>query len=420
MIVTRFIGAATLFSGLAMALPQRLARDSSINEPAVSAPNGTPITEGTQPMQTPTDNGSSDGSNLDSSSEPNVVSSVVWDSSPTIAAATVTTVAWNSYQTPTYGSGSSNWGSSGESRYNDCVSQCLAQYGNAPQPWLPPTVTEPAPVIGGGGSGNGVTHTVIVAPTQGVLRYLPFAVNASVGDTVRFMWGANNHTVTKSSELTPCNKTLEGPFASGLQLKDFVFDQVVNDTNPVFFHCTVPTHCQKGMFGIINPPSNFGSGTSVSLMMSEWTSSNPDLAAYSAYSSSVTQNNTAIARWGGNIDVASLPEWSHPLVAENVMYTRTFLASNPEAVKQDGTVDLGSSAHTPLMIPQDISVALSNSNAAPSTSGASGAPATSSGAAPTSSDASSAPPSNLTSGAMTTSPKFIVALTAAAASLLLL
>jgi plastocyanin len=73
-----------------------------------------------------------------------------------------------------------------------------------------------------GSYGSGATHTVWVAPTQGVLRYVPFAVNASVGDTVKFIWGANNHTVTKSSELELCNKTGDAPFASGEQNKTFV------------------------------------------------------------------------------------------------------------------------------------------------------------------------------------------------------
>ena len=50
-------------------------------------------------------------------------------------------------------------------------------------------------------AGGASTHTVIVAPTQGILRYVPFVVNASAGDTINFMWNANNHTVTKSSQL---------------------------------------------------------------------------------------------------------------------------------------------------------------------------------------------------------------------------
>jgi plastocyanin len=82
---------------------------------------------------------------------------------------------------------------------------------------MPPSATASS-----GSYGNGATHTVWVAPTQGVLRYVPFAVNASVGDTVKFIWGANNHTVTKSSELDVCNKTGDQPFASGEQNKTFV------------------------------------------------------------------------------------------------------------------------------------------------------------------------------------------------------
>ena len=117
----------------------------------------------------------------------------------------------------------------------------------------------PSSTCDSGSSGSESTITVIVAPTQGVLRYVPFAVNASVGDTIEFQWNANMHTVTKSSEITICNKTLDEPFTSGVQNKSFTFTQVVNDTNPTFFYCGVPTHCQKGMFGIINPPSTLSS-----------------------------------------------------------------------------------------------------------------------------------------------------------------
>lgn len=164
----------------------------------------------------------------------------------------------------TYGSGSSNWGGSG---YDSCVqrespfligafrralrlmagfpfliialtpsTECVASYGAPPATWTPP------PSKTDSSSGNGVTHTVIVAPTQGVLRYVPFAVNASVGDTVHFVWMANNHTVTKSSELELCNKTSNAPFISGTHDKGFTFDQVVNDTNPTFYYCGTPNH----------------------------------------------------------------------------------------------------------------------------------------------------------------------------------
>lgn len=102
-----------------------------------------------------------------------------------------------------------------------------------------------------GSSGTGATITVVVAPAQGVLRYVPPFVDAQVGDTVMFKWGANNHTVTKGSQLTPCNKSADSLFTSGSQNKDFTFTQKVNDTNATFFFCNTPGHCPKGMFSIM-------------------------------------------------------------------------------------------------------------------------------------------------------------------------
>lgn len=97
----------------------------------------------------------------------------------------------------------------------------MATYGQKPGAYAP----TPTAAHSGGVAGTGATHTVIVAPTQGVLRYIPFAVNASVGDTIKFMWGANNHTVTKSSALLPCNRSSDALFISGVQNKDFVCKQ---------------------------------------------------------------------------------------------------------------------------------------------------------------------------------------------------
>ena len=58
----------------------------------------------------------------------------------------------------------------------------------------------------------------MVAPVDGVPRFLPFALNATVGDTVRFIWtGKNQHSTTMSSALSMCNKTLSADaFDSGL------------------------------------------------------------------------------------------------------------------------------------------------------------------------------------------------------------
>lgn len=273
--------------------------------------------------------------------------------------------------------------------------ECIASYGAPPATWTPSSTQSSSSNDGSysGSKGTGATHTVIVAPTQGVLRFVPFAVNASVGDTVMFVWNAKNHTVTKSSALEICNKTSDAPFASGEHDAPFTFTQVVNDTNPTFFYCGTPGHCQKGMFGIINPPSAFQASTSISQTMSSAVSNSSDMAAMMAYTNSLTAGNDKAANWGQNIDLASLPSWSHSLVMENVMYTRSFIGANPETLKADGTVDLSGDA--PRMIPNDMApVNAAVDNAATSSSPA--APVASSGSAAASS--ASAKPTGAAAG----------------------
>ncbi|KAH9001044.1 hypothetical protein EDB92DRAFT_1787954 [Lactarius akahatsu] len=302
-----------------------------------------------------------------------------------------------------YGSGSSNWNKDG---YDSCVQQCVAKFGSPSSMDMPPSSTS----SGSSGSGKGVTHTVIVAPTQGVLRYIPFALNASVGDTVMFKWGANNHTVTKSSQIELCNKTSDKLFTSGEQNKDFTFTQVVNDTNPTFYYCGTPTHCQKGMFGIINPPNAYQQPGSASNMMPSIASKNPSTQAGWSYASNATSNNTAAGNWGMNLDMSKMPDWSMPYMAENILFTRSFLAMNPESMTQDGSVDLSPLANNAVMLPTDVAAAARLNNAA------SGTPSsTSSGASSTPSSASSSSGGSNGAGALA-SPRVGVALVAVVAA----
>ncbi|KAL4074471.1 hypothetical protein V8B97DRAFT_1697179 [Scleroderma yunnanense] len=225
-------------------------------------------------------------------------------------------------------------------------------------------------------AGGAMTHTVIVAPTQGILRYVPFVVNASVGDTIDFVWNANNHTVTKSSQLAICNKTMDAPFASGEQNKSFIFQQTVNDTNSVYFYCGTPGHCPKGMFGIINPPNAaMGSNTTLANMMPAMAANSSGMAAMIQYTQMMTQNNTVAASWGGNIDMSGVPQWAQQYIAENVMYTRTFLAANPETLSADGSVSLANASSAPLKVPVDItSVQNGSASSQAGSSGSSSAP----------------------------------------------
>ena len=242
-------------------------------------------------------------------------------------------------------------------------------------------------------------HTVIVAPTQGVLRFVPPFINASVGDTVHFEWHANNHTVTKSSQLELCNKTADAPFASGEQNSGFTFDQVVNDTNPVFYYCGTPTHCQKGMFGVINPPAGFvGSPETVDAMMPSMVSNSSTLSAMMSYAGSLNGSAAAMS-WGGAVNMSAFPEWSQSYVMENVLYARALFAKNPDIMGADGKIDM-SAGGNPIKFPEDIAATLrSGNNAAQSDASSS-----SSSAAPSSTASSSSASSSSSGSSAAASP----------------
>lgn len=156
----------------------------------------------------------------------------------------------------------------------------------------------------------------------------------------------------------------------------------------------------------------------MSEMMPSIAANSSDVMAYATYTKTQTKGNTRAAGWGMNLDLAQLPEWSHQYVAENVLYTQNFLAANPEVLKDDGTVDL--SGNTPLMIPQDLNVALAAASATPAASPAASTPAASAtpAASQPAANAGSAPKSN---GAISSSSsKMVVGLVAAVATLMML
>ncbi|KAG7092422.1 hypothetical protein E1B28_008778 [Marasmius oreades] len=414
-----FVSAA-LLSGFVSALPTY--GDSS-DEVPVSAPDGTPTSEPAMSTSAAGYGGYTQEGYMTTSSEKSEqtmtndkMESSMMEESSSMMYETMqqeSTSTSSSYESmPTYGSGKSDWGSG----YDDCVQKCVATYG------APPATYQPTATTGSeGSSGSGSTVTVIVAPTQGVLRFVPAAVNASVGTTIKFMWGAGPHTVTKGSALLPCNKSAEAPaFTSGQQEKGFVYNQVVNDTKPTFYFCGVPGHCQKGMFGMINPTSDAGAATSVGGMMQSMMANNSDLRAYATYTSNMTQGKPG-SNWGSNISLKEIPEWAQPEVALNVMYTRNLLAMNPDIIKADGTVDLSSVTSTPLMIPQDIGSQLdaagnTNSGAA----GSSQAPASTGTTSGTTSGTAPGAQSTTNSASTMASPKVLVAVMAVVATFLAL
>lgn len=271
------------------------------------------------------------------------------------------------YTMPTYGSGSSSWGNNG---YNDCVSQCMARFGAPPS-----TMTVGQDALPSA-TGTGAVHTVMVAPSGAGLRYVPFALNATVGDTIRYVWTTpNNHTATLSSALTICNKSgiaEQRNFVSGVKNAAEsmqIFDVTVETDQTQFFYCSVAQHCAKGMFGIINPTNGAGAtANTVGTMMSSMLQENPGLSAAYNYAMQNISSSTA-KNWGMGMSLDGIPESAYADVAANVLFTQATFAANP------GMMETGLGATnpdgSPVMILPDLNVLLSNSNgAAPTTPGA--------------------------------------------------
>ncbi|THH10518.1 hypothetical protein EW145_g1276 [Phellinidium pouzarii] len=100
-------------------------------------------------------------------------------------------------------------------------------------------------------------HTINVG--QGGFSYSPDTITASNGDIVNFVFDVAGHSVTQSTLANPCTP-LDGGFNSGfVTATGASWNLTISDaSNPIWFFCaqTVPAvHCEAGMVGAINPPS---------------------------------------------------------------------------------------------------------------------------------------------------------------------
>jgi len=109
-------------------------------------------------------------------------------------------------------------------------------------------------------SESGNIITVNVGENQG-LTYDPPAVQASVRDTIRFVFKAKNHTATQSSFGNPCvplaqstpgKVGFDSGFVAGKDDGTATFDVLVNDTAPIWVYCAQTGHCGKGMVFSVN------------------------------------------------------------------------------------------------------------------------------------------------------------------------
>jgi len=90
---------------------------------------------------------------------------------------------------------------------------------------------------------------------QGGNVFEPSTITAQVGDQVVFTWTGSKHSVVESTYDAPCSPLAGGFAVSTQSTSDATFTVNVTSTDPLWFYCSVPSHCQGGMVGVINPPT---------------------------------------------------------------------------------------------------------------------------------------------------------------------
>jgi len=119
-----------------------------------------------------------------------------------------------------------------------------------------------------------VAKTIVITAGTGGLAFSPDTVTAAVGDVLEFHFVGSIHSAVQGDFSSPCVQSSGGfdsgkissvghlPTPTGYQVADIfmicqasVFQVTVKTTDPMWFFCETPTHCQGGMAGVVNPPS---------------------------------------------------------------------------------------------------------------------------------------------------------------------
>ncbi|KAJ3515566.1 hypothetical protein NLJ89_g1679 [Agrocybe chaxingu] len=135
-----------------------------------------------------------------------------------------------------------------------------AQYGGYGAPAGPTTTAAAAVTVPSAPPDTPGQMNIDVA-FQGTFTFNPANITAPVGTLVTFYFpnAGLQHSVTQSAFESPCvhlAATSDSPagFDSGLT-EASIFTIDITDTQPIWFHCKMATHCPSGMVGSINAPS---------------------------------------------------------------------------------------------------------------------------------------------------------------------
>ncbi|ESZ90388.1 hypothetical protein SBOR_9224 [Sclerotinia borealis F-4128] len=102
------------------------------------------------------------------------------------------------------------------------------------------------------------THTIRVG-AGGQLTFSPNETKADVNTTLEFHFYPATHSVAQAIFGSPCNGSgfFSGPLTTtSNEGNPSVFSVLVNDTKPIWFYCGKPGHCESGMVGAVNVPTD--------------------------------------------------------------------------------------------------------------------------------------------------------------------
>ncbi|KAK5651360.1 hypothetical protein OQA88_12593 [Cercophora sp. LCS_1] len=143
------------------------------------------------------------------------------------------------------------------------------------------------------GSAAAVNGVTVINVGKTPLKMEPSSVNVPQGEIIEFHFFSGAHSVAQSafdSPCTPLNATagfFSGPQRVSSGEGSNVF-RVVSTGQPMWYYCATGQHCQGGMVGVINPPSN-GART---------------IQQYTAAAAGAAQNVAPAAVQGGEVAAA--------------------------------------------------------------------------------------------------------------------
>jgi len=95
---------------------------------------------------------------------------------------------------------------------------------------------------------------VALGPVGNKLRFVPDTLNISVGDTVRWTWGSDDHSVTSGKSCVAdgqfCSPDNTNCDAGILSNTGFVYEHTFSQAGSYSYFCAL--HCFAGMTGVFN------------------------------------------------------------------------------------------------------------------------------------------------------------------------